>query len=273
VLNPHPVALCRRGTPPRGRHRRGHRRGSVRRAARAGRAPDVQDRIPTIIRGVDPRSGQEFVDGSPRSIRLVQCRQGMDAWAPCRRPSATSGRRRRKSTNRCTAYPVEQGLPDRLGWSGQWRGGCGSHYVKEVRCRRRVHVRRGSEIPQPGIAGVALGAEQAHPAVRLSGRLRGEAHADWEPLEAGDKINFDYGGGGGWGDPLDRPPWRCWTTCWTSMSASRRPPDYGVVLVGSLEELTLGSMRRRRRLAGRRCVVPAGGLPGRPSGRYRFLNV
>ena len=24
-------------------------------------------------------------------------------------------------------------------------------------------------------------------------------------MEAGDKINFDYGGGGGWGDPLERP--------------------------------------------------------------------
>ena len=28
--------------------------------------------------------------------------------------------------------------------------------------------------------------------------------ADWVPMEAGDKINFDYGGGG-WGDPLERP--------------------------------------------------------------------
>ena len=28
--------------------------------------------------------------------------------------------------------------------------------------------------------------------------------ADWVPMEAGDRICFDYGGGGGCGDPLDR---------------------------------------------------------------------
>ena len=30
--------------------------------------------------------------------------------------------------------------------------------------------------------------------------------ANWVPMEAGDTIVYDYGGGGGWGDPLARPP-------------------------------------------------------------------
>ena len=30
--------------------------------------------------------------------------------------------------------------------------------------------------------------------------------ADWVPLPAGQRIMYDYGGGGGWGDPLDRDP-------------------------------------------------------------------
>src|SRR6185503_7486165 len=33
-----------------------------------------------------------------------------------------------------------------------------------------------------------------------------EHTANWVPMEAGDTIVYDYGGGGGWGDPLDRDP-------------------------------------------------------------------
>ena len=64
--------------------------------------------------------------------------------------------------------------------------------------------------------------------------------ADWEPMEAGDKIAFDYGGGGGWGDPLERPAAAVLDDVldeYVSVEGARR--DYGVVLTGSLEELTL----------------------------------
>ena len=64
--------------------------------------------------------------------------------------------------------------------------------------------------------------------------------ADWVPMEAGDRINFDYGGGGGWGDPLARPAAAVLDDVldeYVSVEGARR--DYGVVLVGSLEELTL----------------------------------
>jgi N-methylhydantoinase B len=67
-----------------------------------------------------------------------------------------------------------------------------------------------------------------------------EHTADWVPMEAGDKINFDYGGGGGWGDPLTRPAARVLDDVldeYVSVEGARR--DYGVVLTGSLEELTL----------------------------------
>ena len=30
--------------------------------------------------------------------------------------------------------------------------------------------------------------------------------ADWVPIHAGERIMYDYGGGGGWGDPLVRDP-------------------------------------------------------------------
>ena len=59
-------------------------------------------------------------------------------------------------------------------------------------------------------------------------------------MEAGDRINFDYGGGGGWGDPLERPAAQVLDDVldeYVSVEAAAR--DYGVVLTGSLEELTL----------------------------------
>jgi N-methylhydantoinase B len=64
--------------------------------------------------------------------------------------------------------------------------------------------------------------------------------ADWIPMAAGQKLNYDYGGGGGWGDPLDRDPQAVLDDVldeYVSVGAAER--DYGVVLTGSLEDLTL----------------------------------
>jgi N-methylhydantoinase B len=100
----------------------------------------------------------------------------------------------------------------------------------------------GQKYPMPGIAGGGPGAPN-----RLTLRFGSpdafvvKHTADWEPLEAGEKINFDYGGGGGWGDPLDRPAAAVLDDVldeYVSVESARR--DYGVVLVGSLEDLTLG---------------------------------
>jgi N-methylhydantoinase B len=64
--------------------------------------------------------------------------------------------------------------------------------------------------------------------------------ADWVPIRSGQRIMFDYGGGGGWGDPLDRDPQAVLDDVldeYVSVEGAER--DYGVVLTGSLEELTL----------------------------------
>jgi N-methylhydantoinase B len=57
---------------------------------------------------------------------------------------------------------------------------------------------------------------------------------------AGEYYEYHYGGGGGWGDPLDRPAERVLGDVldeYVSVEAARR--DYGIVLTGDLWELTL----------------------------------
>jgi N-methylhydantoinase B len=59
-------------------------------------------------------------------------------------------------------------------------------------------------------------------------------------MEAGQRLCYDYGGGGGWGDPLDRDPQAVLDDVldeYVSVAGAER--DYGVVLTGSLEDLTL----------------------------------
>jgi N-methylhydantoinase B len=53
-------------------------------------------------------------------------------------------------------------------------------------------------------------------------------------------VVYDYGGGGGWGNPHDRDPQAVLDDVldeYVSVEGAER--DYGVVLTGSLEDLTL----------------------------------
>ena len=66
------------------------------------------------------------------------------------------------------------------------------------------------------------------------------ANGHWVPISAGQRIMYDYGGGGGWGNPLDRDPQAVLDDVideYVSVEGARR--DYGVVLTGSLDDLTL----------------------------------
>ena len=200
--------------------------------------------IPTTIVGIDPRSGEQFVDPSTEVYAgWCNAAKGMDAWGA---QNASYG-----NLWKATAE-LNENLYPHLIWSrdyrtdsggpGQWRGLCGSHYVKEVRTAARVYTYVvGMRYPMPGIAGGLPGSPN-----RLELKVGGpetvvvEHTADWVPLEAGERIVYDYGGGGGWGDPLDRDPLTTLDDVldeYVSIEGARR--DYGVVLTGSLEELTL----------------------------------
>jgi N-methylhydantoinase B len=245
VLNPHAGRPVSAGT-----HHPGADIGEVIAVALSGVLPDravpqtYKTGIPTNIKGIDPRSGQTFVDGSAEVYAgWCNAAKGMDAWGAV---SAAFGNLWKATAEiNESLYPHIQWSRDYRtdsGGAGQWRGGCGSHYIKEVRVPSNVYTYVvGMKYPMPGIAGGSKGAPN-----KLTLRYGSDdelvvAHtADWVPMKAGDRICYDYGGGGGWGDPLDRPAEAVLDDVldeYVSVEGAER--DYGVVLTGSLEELTL----------------------------------
>jgi N-methylhydantoinase B len=99
----------------------------------------------------------------------------------------------------------------------------------------------GRKYPMPGIAGGMPGTPNE---LRLrAGTPREqlvETTAFYVAHAPGERYEYRYGGGGGWGDPLEREPQKVLDDVldeYVSVTAARR--DYGVVLTGSLEALDL----------------------------------
>ena len=135
----------------------------------------------------------------------------------------------------------------------------------------------GMKYPMPGICGGRNGSPNEMILRYGSDDPYRVGHtADWIPMQAGERIMFNYGGGGGWGDPLDRDPQAVLDDVldeYVSVEGARR--DYGVVLTGSLEDLTLeiDDVGHRTRCASR-CAAEracADGLPRR-SRRRRHVH-
>jgi N-methylhydantoinase B len=200
--------------------------------------------IPTIIVGVDPRTGASFTDHSAEVYSgWCNASKGMDAWGAL---NASFGNLWKATAEiNESLYPhVQWGRDYRTdgGGPGQWRGICGSHYEKEVLVDAKVYTYVvGMKYPMPGICGGQDGSPNAMVIRYGSDDEFKVAHtADWVPIHAGERIMYDYGGGGGWGDPLERDPQAVLDDVideYVSVEGASR--DYGVVLEGSLEDLTL----------------------------------
>jgi len=187
----------------------------------------------------DPRTGVPFFDhGGEVNAGWVNAVRGQDAWGAL---AAASGNLIKASAEinehlfphilRGRNYITDSGGP------GQWRGGCGSNFVKEVRTPTYVnqYVVNQRHI-HPGIAGghhgspdhCMVGDEEVNPSV--ANKL----------LQTGERLVYHFGGGGGWGDPLDREPSAVLDDVWDEyVSVEGAFKDYGVVITGSLEEMTL----------------------------------
>jgi N-methylhydantoinase B len=211
---------------------------------------------------VDPRSGRPFFDhGGEVNAGWVNAVHGVDGWGAL---VASNGNLIKAAAEineslfphvlRCRNYLTDSG------GAGEWRGGCGSLFVKEVRTPTRVnqYVVNRHHL-HPGIAGGRSGSPDS--CVISEGTEREVVVAPTVadvPMEAGDRLVYRFGGGGGWGDPLDRAPAAVLDDVWdeyVSIDAAR--DEYGVVISGSLEDMTLtldeqatealrASMRERR---------------------------
>jgi N-methylhydantoinase B len=192
----------------------------------------------------DPRTGKPFFDhGGEVNAGWVNAVKDVDGWGAL---VASNGNLIKASAeiNEALFPHILRGrnyLTD-SGGAGQWRGGCGSLFVKEVRTPTYVNQyvvnRRHTH---PGIAG----GENGSPDVCLL-HAGTEREIDVQPsiagelLDAGERLVYRFGGGGGWGDPLERDPGAVLDDVWdeyVSIDAAR--DHYGVVITGSLEEMTL----------------------------------
>jgi N-methylhydantoinase B len=245
VLNPPPGKPVSAGT-----HHPGADIGEVIAVAMQDVLPDkavpqtYKTGIPTTITGIDPRTGQPFIDPSTEVYAgWCNAAKGMDAWGA---QNASFGNLWKATAEiNESLFPHVQWARDYRtdsGGAGQWRGLCGSHYVKEVRVPFKVYTYVvGMKYPMPGICGGQPGApNQLTLRVGSDEPVVVQHTANWVAHQAGEKIVYDYGGGGGWGNPLDRDPQAVLDDVldeYVSVEGASR--DYGVVLTGSLEDLTL----------------------------------
>jgi N-methylhydantoinase B len=128
------------------------------------------------------------------------------------------------------------GLAVDSGGPGRYRGGLG--YDKHIRMLRDAHfmsIADRSVLSCWGVRGGRAGrpfsvvVDPGGPSERVV-----DALADAEPVRAGEVIRIRTTGGGGWGDPLDRPYEEvARDVAWGKVSVRGARDDYGVVLTGS----------------------------------------
>lgn len=137
-------------------------------------------------------------------------------------------------------FVVERlGLAADSGGPGRYRGGLG--YEKHIRMLRDAHFMSIADRSILSCWGVKGGRAGRPFSVTIDpggpGEREVDALADAEPVRAGEVIRIRTTGGGGWGDPLDRPVGEVLRDVrWRKVSADGARSDYGVVVGGTLDD-------------------------------------
>ncbi len=190
---------------------------------------------------VDPRTDRPFFDhGGEVNAGWVNGVRGVDGWGAL---VASNGNLIKASAelNEVLFPHILRGRNYRTdsGGAGQWRGGLGSHFVKEVRTPTYVnqYVVNQRHI-HPGIAGGASGSPDR---VTLAPGTDHETVVDPTVagylLGTGEQLVYDFGGGGGWGDALERDPSAVLDDVWDEYVSIKGARSYGVVISGTLEAM------------------------------------
>jgi N-methylhydantoinase B len=131
------------------------------------------------------------------------------------------------------------GLAIDSGGAGRYRGGLG--YEKYIRMLRNAHFMSIADRSILSCWGVRGGRAGRPFSVTLDPDGPAErdvdALADAEPVRAGEVIRIRTTGGGGWGDPFDRPYTEVLRDVrWRKVSVDGAARDYGVVVTGEADD-------------------------------------
>jgi N-methylhydantoinase B len=193
---------------------------------------------------LDPRTGKAFFDhGGEVNAGWCNGIKGTDGWGAM---AAAFGNLLKAPAefNEVTFPHLIRDRNYRMdsGGAGQWRGGLGSHFVKEVRTptyislyivnQRHVH---------PGIAGGMHGApDEAFVSPGTDHEVNVSPVVNAHLLNTGEQLVYNFGGGGGWGNALERDANAVLEDVWdeyVSIEGARR--DYGVIVTGTVEAMDL----------------------------------
>ncbi|MGH8775635.1 MAG: hydantoinase B/oxoprolinase family protein [Jiangellaceae bacterium] len=137
-------------------------------------------------------------------------------------------------------FVVERlGLAVDSGGAGRYRGGLGyEKHIRMLRDARFMSIADRSILSCWGVRGGRAGKpfsvtiDPGGPAERAV-----DALADGEPVRAGEVIRIRTTGGGGWGDPLDRPYDEVARDLrWRKVTIEGAHDDYGVVVSGTVDD-------------------------------------
>jgi N-methylhydantoinase B len=198
---------------------------------------------PNVFVGNQPETGQLFIDHGV-DVLAAYCNavRGQDGWGSM--PASFGNLVRATAEVNESIFPVRHEYCDYAtdtGGPGQWRGCPGSRVVKRTLAPAGFSTWMvGIKYPMAGVQGGYDGSPN-HLTCRFdSDPLEIHNIANAVPHAAGEAFEYLYGGGAGWGDPLDRDPEAvCDDVLDEYVSRESAERDYGVVFSGSLDQYDL----------------------------------